>query len=105
MVPNTHNTVETISKKQRQYCKLQQEKNKWMLEVKDVKVVSTIGVILTYLHECIKLMKLESTSFILMLKAVILNTTIIVQKCAKFKQLYQKFYWNLCKLYQFAHDN
>jgi len=75
--------METIAEKQRKYCELQQE-IKRMWEVEDVNVVpfviSTIGVIPKCLHKNIKRLKLSSTSFILMQKAVIVNILRIVRK-------------------------
>lgn len=81
--PNTHNLSNAIQEKIRKYTDLMQEVARvWdMNKVYIVPlVISTTGVIPTILHHNLKLLNLNSTLFIKMQKAVILNICRIVRK-------------------------
>lgn len=82
-VPNTHNLEHTINEKRRKYQELSDEvKRMWNLEkvVTIPIVLSSTGIIPHKLHESLKTLNIKKNVYILIQKAVILNTTRIVRK-------------------------
>ncbi|CAH2106131.1 unnamed protein product [Euphydryas editha] len=82
-IPNTHNLQNTIAEKLSKYTELKDEITRlWKLQKVTIVpiVLSTTGVIPKQLHQSIKTLNLPPNIYILIQKAVILNTCRIVRK-------------------------
>ncbi|CAH2092510.1 unnamed protein product [Euphydryas editha] len=82
-VPNTHNIQSTVAEKITKYTDLKIEvKRMWNLNTVTIVpiVISTTGVIPTMIHDSIKTIGLHKNIYIILQKAVILNTCRIVRK-------------------------
>jgi hypothetical protein len=82
-IPNTHNLHSTITKKPQKYTDLKEEPIRiWQLKTAYVitLLLPTAGIIPNKLHEGFKPLNLHPGLYILMQKAVILNTCRIVRK-------------------------
>ncbi|CAG4968893.1 unnamed protein product [Colias eurytheme] len=82
-IPNTHNIQSTISHKINKYLELKDEITRmWNLRKVSIIpiVISTTGIVPTQLHQAVKSLDLPKSLFILLQKAVILNTCRITRK-------------------------
>uniref|UniRef100_A0A8D8RDC3 Reverse transcriptase domain-containing protein n=1 Tax=Cacopsylla melanoneura TaxID=428564 RepID=A0A8D8RDC3_9HEMI len=82
-IPNTHNVISTSAEKKRKYTELADEmKRMWQVQKVTIVpiVISTTGIIPKELHKNIQILGLHKNTFILLQKAVVLNTTRIVRR-------------------------
>ncbi|KAL1448377.1 hypothetical protein WDU94_008928 [Cyamophila willieti] len=82
-IPNTHNIESTIVEKKRKYTELLEEiKKMWHLNHATIVpiVLSATGIIPKSLHQNLQELGVKKNTFLLLQKAVILNTTRIVRK-------------------------
>ncbi|KAL1448488.1 hypothetical protein WDU94_005497 [Cyamophila willieti] len=82
-IPNTHNVISTSAEKKRKYTELADEiKRMWQVQKVTIVpiVISATGIIPKELHKNITILGLHKNTFILLQKAVVLNTTRIVRR-------------------------
>ncbi|KAI5720807.1 hypothetical protein M8J77_011910 [Diaphorina citri] len=82
-IPNTHNMESTVVEKNRKYQELRDEvRRMWRLEKVEIVpiILSATGIIPKNLHQSLQDLGIQKNVFMLLQKAVILNTTRIVRK-------------------------
>ncbi|KAI5726222.1 hypothetical protein M8J77_025391 [Diaphorina citri] len=82
-IPNTHNMESTVIEKNRKYQELRDEvRRMWRLEKVEIVpiILSATGIIPKNLHQSLQDLGIQKNVFMLLQKAVILNTTRIVRK-------------------------